>query len=165
MKFKLEFKSNDLFLKYFEGNLLELSNFLELLLLIYPDGNINNINIKKIIYNSTYFIFNNLIENLLVSNIDKSLNILKKMREVKIEPILLLYILKKELINIIKIKFIKNNKILKYKFTLYIKISKKLTYNDLNNAFLILSKIDNLIKTNNILFWNEIKNLLLLLCK
>ncbi|WMC20294.1 MAG: DNA polymerase III subunit delta [Enterobacteriaceae bacterium PSpyr] len=170
MKFKLNLKSNSLFLKYFEGNIFELSNFLDLLLLIYPNGNINIINIKKNIYNSTYFSFNNLFEILINSDINKSLNILNNIQYKKFEPILFLYILQKELINIIEIKFnlnIKKNKYFNnYKYLLYKKIIKKLTYNDLNNAFIILIKIEKLIKiNNNILFWNEIKNLFILLCK
>ncbi|WMC19704.1 MAG: DNA polymerase III subunit delta [Enterobacteriaceae bacterium PC38] len=171
MKFKLNLKFNVLFLKYFEGNIFELSNFLDLLLLIYPNGNINMIDIKKIIYNSTYFTFNNLIKILINNNINKSLNILNNIKYKSFEPMLFLYILQKELINIIKIKFNlnkkKNNKQFNnYNFLLYIQIIKKLTYNDLNNAFIILIKIEKLIKTNNnLLFWNEVKNLFILLCK
>ncbi|WGS66266.1 DNA polymerase III subunit delta [Enterobacteriaceae bacterium ET-AT1-13] len=175
-KFKLELNSLNLLFNCFDGNFLELYQFLELLLLIYPDGNINIINIKKIIYNTSLFTFSNFIKNFLIGNINNSLNILKKIRKEKIEPVLLLHIFKNELIILMKIKFNKNNKnlckdlntknIFNYKILLYNKVINRLSYNDFNNFFLVLVKIENLIKTNNnILFWNEIKNLLILICK
>ncbi|WMC19109.1 MAG: DNA polymerase III subunit delta [Enterobacteriaceae bacterium PSpicST1] len=178
MKFNFDLNFINLIFNYFYKNFIELSQFLDLLLLIYPNNNINITNIKKIIYNTYYFTFSNFIENLLIGNINNSLNILKKIRKKKIKPILLLSILQNELIIIIKIKFYNNNKILyknlnikqkiNFKFILYNKIVKRLSYYDFNNIFLILVKIDNLIKINNkinILIWNEIKNLLILICK
>ncbi|WMC18903.1 MAG: DNA polymerase III subunit delta [Enterobacteriaceae bacterium PSpicST2] len=178
MKFNFDLNFINLIFNYFYKNFIELSQFLDLLLLIYPNNNFNITNIKKIIYNTYYFTFSNFIENLLIGNINNSLNILKKIRKKKIKPILLLSILQNELIIIIKIKFYNNNKILyknlnikqkiNFKFILYNKIVKRLSYYDFNNIFLILVKIDNLIKINNkinILIWNEIKNLLILICK
>ncbi|BFI91192.1 hypothetical protein SSAmo_1830 [Enterobacterales bacterium endosymbiont of Anomoneura mori] len=176
MNIKLDLKSNNILLENFIGNLLELSQFLKLLFLIYPCGNININNIKKIIYNVSCYNNLNLIKNLLIGNINNSLNIYKNTFKKNNKPILLIYILKNELIFLMKIKFIKNIKknikiFNKYKIhynniILYYKAINRISLNNLNNAFLLLSKIENLLKNDNSkLFWNEIEKLLILICK
>ncbi|XZR52835.1 MAG: hypothetical protein ACM3Q6_00285 [Enterobacteriaceae bacterium] len=177
MKFKFNLNSINLIFNSFNGNFIELLQFLELLLLLYPNGYISINNVKKIIYNAYCFTLSKFIESFLIGNINNSLNILKKIRIEKIEPVLLIYAIQNELMVIIKMKFYKNNKILYKnlnikkiflrKIILYNNVINRLTYYDIDKIFLTLSKMENLIKTNNnnILFWNEIKILLFLICK
>lgn len=175
MKLQLDNGVNQLLCYYYEGNLLELAQILKILLLIYPDGIITLLRIKKIINDSSYFMPYHWLESILVGNGKRSIFILKKLQKENIEIIILLRILQYDLLLLLTFKrcmtsvslyiLFNKYKIWKSRQNLIIIALQRLSYKRLYKAIQKLTKIEiNLKKNYNQLVWLELEKLSIFLC-
>ncbi|CAL1328991.1 DNA polymerase III subunit delta [Candidatus Providencia siddallii] len=176
MKLSLDDKSNQLLCYCYEGNLLELMQTLELLSLLFTDGKITYSRIKTIVKDSAYFTPYHWINTVLKGDLYRSWHILKKLKQENINPLILLRNIQRELILLTTLKYQTLNKNFKISLNkdkiyqnnrwLLNKTLQQLTFNQLQNIFLLLTKIELNIKQNIYSsIWFELQSLSMLISK
>ncbi|WP_159714229.1 DNA polymerase III subunit delta [Blochmannia endosymbiont of Camponotus nipponensis] len=105
MKLVIENLAIQLLCYYYEGNLVLLNQILQNLSLIYPDGNLSFIRVKKIVTDSACFNINHWIEAILIGNKQRADRISKKLEHIGVDLETLLYKIKFEVLIITNIKY------------------------------------------------------------
>ncbi|CRK85980.1 DNA polymerase III subunit delta [Candidatus Providencia siddallii] len=176
MKLSLEKEACQLLCYCYEGNLLELKQVLELLTIIYPYGKLTYSCIKTIINDSSYFTSYNLINAILKGNSYRAYHILKKLEQENVDPLILLRNIQKELILLLTFKrqlsytslkslFDEQKIWQRHRFLLKI-ASQRISLDQLQYIFMLLTKIELNIKKNITNFiWLELQSLSVLICK
>ncbi|MFT8229597.1 MAG: DNA polymerase III subunit delta [Enterobacterales bacterium] len=176
-KIKLKIKHDicNLLCYLYEGNLLELSQILNQLLLECNNNYITYDNIKKLAFDVANFNSFHWIYSVLEGKSERSIHILQKLKQTKLNPIQLLYNIQNELILIILIKqqsintnidiLFKKYKIYTYKKYLITLIINRLTFIQLNyiTSFIIKISIE-IQEKNSENIWIYLNKLTLLMC-
>lgn len=89
---------------YYEGNLLALSQILQLLQLLYPQTTITLPRLEDVIYDAAQFTPYHWLDTLLKGQKKRAWHILQQLKREGIEPIILLRILQKELILLLSLQ-------------------------------------------------------------
>lgn len=105
MKLTIENLACQLLCYYYEGNNVLLQQILQYLSLVYPDGNLNFLRVKKVINDSAFFNYNHWIESILIGKKQRANRILKQLEYININWKTLLYKIQCEILIIIKIKY------------------------------------------------------------
>ncbi|CAL4043450.1 DNA polymerase III subunit delta [Buchnera aphidicola (Tetraneura ulmi)] len=107
-KLKIEKETSKLLIKLYEGNIFFLSNTIKILHLIYPNTIINNKIISSLINDEGIFNAYQWSLSVLLNNNKKSIRILNKFEKNNYQPIILLRIFQKCLLNMIENRNPKN---------------------------------------------------------
>lgn len=139
---------------YYEGNHVLLQQILQFLSLVYPDGNLSFVRVKKITNDSAFFDSNHWIESILTGKKKRAYRILKQLEYRHCNWKQLLYKIQCETLIISQIKFnlIKGQSLplllnkyyiyTKYHRLILSKIIKKIDYNQLNTIISLLVDIE-----------------------
>lgn len=104
---------------YYEGNLLALSQILEQIKLLYPNGDISFNQIEHIINDVAIFSPYHWIDAILTGKVKRTIHILQQLKANDMEPLILLRTLQKELILLINLKKQQQINALKHAFDDY----------------------------------------------
>ncbi|URJ28971.1 DNA polymerase III subunit delta [Blochmannia endosymbiont of Camponotus sp. C-046] len=160
MKLVIEDLACQLLCYYYESNLTLLNQTLHNLFLIYPDGNLNFIRVKKIATDSALFNMHHWIESILIGKKQRSDRILKQLEHVGVDLELLLFKIKSEILMLTNIKYsmlqgeslfnlLKKYKIYKkYHGTLLSRAVNRLSLYQLHQAIELLVQIELTYKKN-----------------
>ncbi|WP_225639622.1 DNA polymerase III subunit delta [Candidatus Profftia sp. (ex Adelges kitamiensis)] len=175
MNLQLDNAANKIICSYYEGNLIALSQILELLLLLYPDSNVTVSRVKEVVNNVTHFYPYHWIEAILSANIKRAWRILQQLSQEGVEPLILLRIMQREVLLLIKLKVKMTNtsllqlcdtyKVWQSRRTLIIQALQRLDLQHLYQAIYLLSQIEIIIKQEyNWSIWRKLESLTMLLC-
>lgn len=103
-KLTLEKEGIDLLCYYYEGNLLALSQIIEQLKLLHPNGKISYRQLESNINDSAVFTPFHWIDAMLMNKSKRSIHILQQLKANDIEPLILLRTVQRELILLINLK-------------------------------------------------------------
>lgn len=150
----LERLSCQLLCYYYEDNLILLKQILQLLSLIYSDGNLSFERVKKIVTDSVYFDANHWIEAILIGNSQRANRILQQLEHIDINLEILLQKIQNEIFILIDIKhnvrsnvslytLCKKHKIYKkYHYLLLSQAVRRLNINQLYRSLTLLVQIE-----------------------
>lgn len=172
----LDKKTKKILCYYYERNTTYLNQILENINMAYKNENITIDKVKKIINYSSNFKYYHWIESIFFGNTEKSIIILKKLKQENHELILILYSIQKELFIILKIKkeidkeniekIFNKYKIWKIKKEGIKKIIKRISINKIIIAIILISKIElKLKKGHKNTVWNKLEILSIFLCE
>ncbi|BAP58498.1 DNA polymerase III subunit delta [Candidatus Tachikawaea gelatinosa] len=146
-KLILDQKTLDLFKQYYENNIEDLYNTLEICTLLFPNKKVSYLKVKNTFKNSSFFMPFHWINAIFSQNVRKTIYILRVMQSNNIEILLLLRILQKHMLSIMKdVSFYKkfNNFIKKDFIKIFqqlIIIEKNIKTNDNKNTWITLERI------------------------
>ncbi|ADP66258.1 DNA polymerase III subunit delta [Buchnera aphidicola] len=173
-KINIEEKAFFLLCKYYEGNTLFIYKILDMLFIIWPDTCITEKKIKKIIIEFFDVSPSYWINSIFQGKTEKSFYILNIFFKKKYNPIILVRSLQKDLLQLIHMKREKKISIYvmleKYNIFVtrrkfFIKAFNKINNDSLLKAIQILVKIEvNIKKKYNNDVWNQLQELILILC-
>ncbi|WP_392553032.1 DNA polymerase III subunit delta [Orbus wheelerorum] len=115
----IEKQGIDLLCYYYEGNLLALAQILEQLKLLYPSGKINYDQLEHNINDSAVFTPYHWIDALIMGKTKRSMHILQQLKMNDVEPLILLRVMQRELIQLINLKKYASNHNLKAAYDTY----------------------------------------------
>ncbi|MCO6523752.1 MAG: DNA polymerase III subunit delta [Candidatus Schmidhempelia sp.] len=104
---------------YYEGNLLALSQILEQIKLLYPNGDISFNQIENVINDVAVFSPYHWLDAILIGKPKRTIHILQQLKTNDFEPLILLRVLQKELILLINLKQQEHSQSLKQAFNDY----------------------------------------------
>jgi len=119
LSLSIEKQGIDLLCYYYEGNLLALAQVLEQLKLLYPTGKINYDQLEHNINDSAVFTPYHWIDALIMGKTKRSMHILQQLKMNDIEPLILLRVIQRELIQLINLKKYANGHNLKMAYDAY----------------------------------------------
>ncbi|URJ30070.1 DNA polymerase III subunit delta [Blochmannia endosymbiont of Camponotus sp.] len=177
MKLVIENLACQLLCYYYEGSLIFLHQVLQNLSLIYPDGNLNFIRVKKVVTDSACFNVNHWIEAILIGKKQRADRILRQLKYMEVDLEALLRKIKSEVLMIINIKYgmaqrkslfslLKQYKVYKeYRHMLLSRAVKRLSLFKLYQSLELLVQIELRYKKDYIsLSWSNFEVLSALLC-
>lgn len=154
MQLSIEKSACQLLCYYYEDNLILLKQMLQLLSLIYPDGNLNFTRVKKIVTDSAHFNVNHWIEAILVKNKQRANRVLQQLEYTDTNLTILLQKIQHEIFVLINIKYSLTPKISlhtilkkykihdKYYFTLLLQSIEKFSVNQLYQSLALLVQME-----------------------
>lgn len=171
----LDNEGTTLLAHWFEGNLLALSQGLDLLKLIYPDGKLTAPRINEALAQNNHFTVFQWVDSLLEGRANRSQYILKQLAQEGTEPVILLRSLQKELFLLARLKQASLSKPIGQVFAAeriwqskqagYLQALKRLNTQVLTQCLQGLSQIEISAKTEyNSDSWIKLEQLTLLLC-
>ncbi|WP_457913411.1 DNA polymerase III subunit delta [Candidatus Gillettellia adelgis] len=175
MQLTLEDAANKLLSYCYEGNLLALSQVLEMLSLLYPDGILTVSRINQVVYDASYFTPLHWINAILEGKNDRAWHIFQQLKKRDVEPAILLRTLQRELLVLLTIQrymvlvplhtLFDQHKVWKNRQNLITQAIHRLSTDQLRQAVQRLRQSELILKTDHIqLVWLELETLSMLLC-
>ncbi len=175
MNLELDHAANNLLCYCYEGNLTALSQALERLSLLHPDGKLTLSRVKLAVHDASHFTLFNWIDAILAGNSERSYFILQQLQKEGIEPTFLLRTLQRELLLVLNLKrhmdsiplctILNQHNIWKDRRHLIIEAVQRLSISHLHQAVKQLVKMELGIKKEyDQYFWLSLTSLSILLC-
>ncbi|QIQ21593.1 DNA polymerase III subunit delta [Zophobihabitans entericus] len=169
---KLEPQSIELLSYYYEGNLLALSQILEQLILLFPEGKVSFEQIENNINDSAIFTPYHWIDAILAGKTKRTMHILQQLKLNEVEVLILLRTIQRELLLLINLKrssmpvrqAFDQYKVWQNRRPLFTQILNRLALHDLYQALNKLTQIEISLKQDySTEIWRELESLSLLL--
>lgn len=175
MKLELDDAANQLLCYCYEGNLLALSQALERLILLHPDGKLTLPRVEQAVNNAAHFTPFHWLDALLAGKSKRAWHILQQLRQEDVEPVILLRILQRELLQLLNLQrgtasvplrtLFDQHKVWQNRRNLITQALQRLTSGQLQQAVQLLTRIELTLKHDyGHSVWPELETLSMLLC-
>ncbi|KFX06692.1 DNA polymerase III subunit delta [Pectobacterium betavasculorum] len=175
MKLTLDEQATQLICYCYEGNLLALSQALERLALLYPDGKLTLPRVENAVNDAAHFTPFHWLDALLAGKSKRAWHILQQLKQEDCEPVILLRTLQRELLQLLTLKRRMSNTPLRTLFDqqkvwqnrrdLLTQALQRLSLQQLQQAISLLTQVEITLKQDyGQSVWSELESLALLLC-
>lgn len=175
MNLNLDEAANQLLCYCYEGNLLALSQALERLSLIWPDGTLTLPRVEQAVNDAAHFTPFHWVDAILVGKSKRALHILQQLRLEASEPVILLRTIQRELLQLVNLKrqsaqtplrtLFDQQRVWQNRRALVTEALNRLSAEQLFQAVRLLSQIEMTLKKDyGQSVWAELEGLSLLLC-
>lgn len=175
MKLALDEQATQLICYCYEGNLLALSQALERLALLYPDGKLTLPRVESAVNDAAHFTPFHWLDALLAGKGKRAWHILQQLKQEDCEPVILLRTLQRELLQLLTLKRRMSNTPLRTLFDqqkvwqnrrdLLTQALQRLSLQQLHQAVRLLAQVEITLKQDyGQPVWSELESLAMLLC-
>jgi len=175
MNLTLDDAASQLLCYCYEGNLLALSQALERLSLIWPDGKLTLPRVEQAVNDAAHFTPFQWIDALLAGKSKRALHILRQLRLEASEPVILLRTLQRELLQLVQLKrqmasvalrtLFDNQRVWQNRRPILTEALNRLTLPQLYQGVSLLTRIELTLKQDyGQSVWNELEEISLLIC-
>lgn len=175
MQLTLDDAASQLLCYCYEGNLLALSQALERLSLLWPDGKLTLPRVEQAVNDAAHFTPYHWVDALLAGKSKRALHILRQMRQEESEPVILLRTLQRDLLLLVTLKhqmahtplrtLFDQHRVWQNRRTLFSDALQRLTPTALTQSVHLLTRIELTLKQDyGQSVWSELETLALLLC-
>ncbi|PWC15179.1 DNA polymerase III subunit delta [Brenneria roseae subsp. americana] len=175
LKLELDEPASQLICYCYEGNLLALSQALERLALLYPDGKLTLPRVEEAVSDAAHFTPFHWLDALLAGKGKRALHILHQLRQEDCEPVILLRTLQRELLLLLTLKrqmakaplrsLFDQHKVWQNRRDLLTQALQRLTLQQLQQAIRLLAQLEITLKQNyGQSVWTELETLAMILC-
>ncbi|RYC47712.1 DNA polymerase III subunit delta [Pectobacterium zantedeschiae] len=175
MKLTLDDQATQLICYCYEGNLLALSQALERLALLYPDGKLTLPRVENAVNDAAHFTPFHWLDALLAGKSKRAWHILQQLKQEDCEPVILLRTLQRELLQLLTLKRRMSNTSLRTLFDqqkvwqnrrdLLTQALQRLSLQQLQQAVRLLTQVEITLKQDyGQSVWSELESLAMLLC-
>ncbi|KGA35574.1 DNA polymerase III subunit delta [Pectobacterium brasiliense] len=175
MKLTLDDQATQLICYCYEGNLLALSQALERLALLYPDGKLTLPRVESAVNDAAHFTPFHWLDALLAGKGKRAWHILQQLKQEDCEPIILLRTLQRELLQLLALKrrmsdtplrtLFDQQKVWQNRRDLLTQALQRLSLQQLQQAVCLLTQVEITLKQDyGQSVWSELESLAMLLC-
>ncbi|MCG5050159.1 DNA polymerase III subunit delta [Pectobacterium brasiliense] len=175
MKLTLDDQATQLICYCYEGNLLALSQALERLALLYPDGKLTLPRVESAVNDAAHFTPFHWLDALLAGKGKRAWHILQQLKQEDCEPIILLRTLQRELLQLLALKrrmsdtplrtLFDQQKVWQNRRDLLTQALQRLSLQQLQQAVRLLTQVEITLKQDyGQSVWSELESLAMLLC-
>ncbi|MFJ5481944.1 DNA polymerase III subunit delta [Pectobacterium actinidiae] len=175
MKLALDEQATQLICYCYEGNLLALSQALERLALLYPDGKLTLPRVESAVNDAAHFTPFHWLDSLLAGKSKRAWHILQQLKQEDCEPVILLRTLQRELLQLLALKrhmsdtplrtLFDQQKVWQNRRDLLTQALQRLSLQQLQQAIRLLTQVEITLKQDyGQSVWSELESLAMLLC-
>ncbi|MEQ9874685.1 DNA polymerase III subunit delta [Pectobacterium brasiliense] len=175
MKLTLDDQATQLICYCYEGNLLALSQALERLTLLYPDGKLTLPRVESAVNDAAHFTPFHWLDALLAGKGKRAWHILQQLKQEDCEPVILLRTLQRELLQLLALKrrmsdtplrtLFDQQKVWQNRRDLLTQALQRLSLQQLQQAVRLLTQVEITLKQDyGQSVWSELESLAMLLC-
>ncbi|BES84075.1 DNA polymerase III subunit delta [Pectobacterium araliae] len=175
MKLTLDEQATQLICYCYEGNLLALSQALERLALLYPDGKLTLPRVENAVNDAAHFTPFHWLDALLAGKAKRAWHILQQLKQEDCEPVILLRTLQRELLQLLALKrrmsdtplrtLFDQQKVWQNRRDLLTQALQRLSLQQLQQAVRLLTQVEITLKQDyGQSVWSELESLAMLLC-
>ncbi|MDC9819121.1 DNA polymerase III subunit delta [Pectobacterium polonicum] len=175
MKLTLDEQATQLICYCYEGNLLALSQALERLALLYPDGKLTLPRVENAVNDAAHFTPFHWLDALLAGKAKRAWHILQQLKQEDCEPVILLRTLQRELLQLLALKrhmsdtplrtLFDQQKVWQNRRDLLTQALQRLSLQQLQQAVRLLTQVEITLKQDyGQSVWPELESLAMLLC-
>ncbi|QSD33880.1 DNA polymerase III subunit delta [Pectobacterium brasiliense] len=175
MKLTLDDQATQLICYCYEGNLLALSQALERLALLYPDGKLTLPRVESAVNDAAHFTPFHWLDALLAGKGKRAWHILQQLKQEDCEPVILLRTLQRELLQLLALKrrmsdtplrtLFDQQKVWQNRRDLLTQALQRLSLQQLQQAVRLLTQVEITLKQDyGQSVWSELESLAMLLC-
>ncbi|WP_233983231.1 DNA polymerase III subunit delta [Pectobacterium versatile] len=175
MKLALDEQATQLICYCYEGNLLALSQALERLALLYPDGKLTLPRVESAVNDAAHFTPFHWLDALLAGKGKRAWHILQQLKQEDCEPVILLRTLQRELLQLLALKrrmsdtplrtLFDQQKVWQNRRDLLTQALQRLSLQQLQQAVRLLTQVEITLKQDyGQSVWSELESLAMLLC-
>ncbi|WP_426596000.1 DNA polymerase III subunit delta [Pectobacterium brasiliense] len=175
MKLTLDGQATQLICYCYEGNLLALSQALERLALLYPDGKLTLPRVESAVNDAAHFTPFHWLDALLAGKGKRAWHILQQLKQEDCEPVILLRTLQRELLQLLALKrrmsdtplrtLFDQQKVWQNRRDLLTQALQRLSLQQLQQAVRLLTQVEITLKQDyGQSVWSELESLAMLLC-
>ncbi|XYQ56247.1 DNA polymerase III subunit delta [Pectobacterium carotovorum] len=175
MKLMLDEQATQLICYCYEGNLLALSQALERLALLYPDGKLTLPRVESAVNDAAHFTPFHWLDALLAGKSKRAWHILQQLKQEDCEPVILLRTLQRELLQLLALKrrmsdtplrtLFDQQKVWQNRRDLLTQALQRLSLQQLQQAVRLLTQVEITLKQDyGQSVWSELESLAMLLC-
>ncbi|WGL29178.1 DNA polymerase III subunit delta [Pectobacterium brasiliense] len=175
MKLTLDDQATQLICYCYEGNLLALSQALERLALLYPDGKLTLPRVESAVNDAAHFTPFHWLDALLAGKGKRAWHILQQLKQEDCEPVILLRTLQRELLQLLALKrrmsdtplrtLFDQQKVWQNRRDLLTQALQRLSLQQLQQALRLLTQVEITLKQDyGQSVWSELESLAMLLC-
>ncbi|ASN86479.1 DNA polymerase III subunit delta [Pectobacterium versatile] len=175
MKLTLDEQATQLICYCYEGNLLALSQALERLALLYPDGKLTLPRVESAVNDAAHFTPFHWLDALLAGKGKRAWHILQQLKQEDCEPVILLRTLQRELLQLLALKrrmsdtplrtLFDQQKVWQNRRDLLTQTLQRLSLQQLQQAVRLLTQVEITLKQDyGQSVWSELESLAMLLC-
>ncbi|QRN35385.1 DNA polymerase III subunit delta [Pectobacterium brasiliense] len=175
MKLTLDDQATQLICYCYEGNLLALSQALERLALLYPDGKLTLPRVESAVNDAAHFTPFHWLDALLAGKGKRAWHILQQLKQEDCEPVILLRTLQRELLQLLALKrrmsgtplrtLFDQQKVWQNRRDLLTQALQRLSIQQLQQAVRLLTQVEITLKQDyGQSVWSELESLAMLLC-
>ncbi|MGI8487794.1 DNA polymerase III subunit delta [Pectobacterium sp. S5] len=175
MKLTLDEQATQLICYCYEGNLLALSQALERLALLYPDGKLTLPRVESAVNDAAHFTPFHWLDALLAGKGKRAWHILQQLKQEDCEPVILLRTLQRELLQLLTLKrrmsdtplrtLFDQQKVWQNRRDLLTQALQRLSLQQLQQAVRLLTQVEITLKQDyGQSVWSELESLAMLLC-
>ncbi|AOR57866.1 DNA polymerase III subunit delta [Pectobacterium parmentieri] len=175
MKLTLDEQATQLICYCYEGNLLALSQALERLALLYPDGKLTLPRVENAVNDAAHFTPFHWLDALLAGKAKRAWHILQQLKQEDCEPVILLRTLQRELLQLLALKrrmsdtplrtLFDQQKVWQNRRDLLSQALQRLSLQQLQQAVRLLTQVEITLKQDyGQSVWSELESLAMLLC-
>lgn len=175
MKLTLDEQATQLICYCYEGNLLALSQALERLALLYPDGKLTLPRVENAVNDAAHFTPFHWLDALLAGKGKRAWHILQQLKQEDCEPVILLRTLQRELLQLLALKrrmsdtplrtLFDQQKVWQNRRDLLTQALQRLSLQQLQQAVRLLTQVEITLKQDyGQSVWSELESLAMLLC-
>ncbi|MBI0548662.1 DNA polymerase III subunit delta [Pectobacterium parmentieri] len=175
MKLTLDEQATQLICYCYEGNLLALSQALERLALLYPDGKLTLPRVENAVNDAAHFTPFHWLDALLAGKAKRAWHILQQLKQEDCEPVILLRTLQRELLQLMALKrrmsdtplrtLFDQQKVWQNRRDLLSQALQRLSLQQLQQAVRLLTQVEITLKQDyGQSVWSELESLAMLLC-
>ncbi|GKW02775.1 DNA polymerase III subunit delta [Pectobacterium odoriferum] len=175
MKLMLDEQATQLICYCYEGNLLALSQALERLALLYPDGKLTLPRVESAVNDAAHFTPFHWLDALLAGKSKRAWHILQQLKQEDCEPVILLRTLQRELLQLLALKrrmsdtslrtLFDQQKVWQNRRELLTQALQRLSLQQLQQAVRLLTQVEITLKQDyGQSVWSELESLAMLLC-
>ncbi|ACX88888.1 DNA polymerase III, delta subunit [Pectobacterium parmentieri WPP163] len=175
MKLTLDEQATQLICYCYEGNLLALSQALERLALLYPDGKLTLPRVENAVNDAAHFTPFHWLDALLAGKTKRAWHILQQLKQEDCEPVILLRTLQRELLQLLALKrrmsdtplrtLFDQQKVWQNRRDLLSQALQRLSLQQLQQAVRLLTQVEITLKQDyGQSVWSELESLAMLLC-
>ncbi|WP_420065330.1 DNA polymerase III subunit delta [Pectobacterium colocasium] len=175
MKLTLDEQATQLICYCYEGNLLALSQALERLALLYPDGKLTLPRVESAVNDAAHFTPFHWLDALLAGKGKRAWHILQQLKQEDCEPVILLRTLQRELLQLLTLKrrmsdtplrtLFDQQKVWQNRRDLLTQVLQRLSLQQLQQAVRLLAQVEITLKQDyGQPVWSELESLAMLLC-
>ncbi|MFJ5376713.1 DNA polymerase III subunit delta [Pectobacterium sp. CHL-2024] len=175
MKLTLDDQATQLICYCYEGNLLALSQALERLALLYPDGKLTLPRVESAVNDAAHFTPFHWLDALLAGKSKRAWHILQQLKQEDCEPVILLRTLQRELLQLLALKrrmsdtplrtLFDQQKVWQNRRDLLTQALQRLSLQQLQQAVRLLTQVEITLKQDyGQSVWSELESLAMLLC-
>ncbi|MBN3122452.1 DNA polymerase III subunit delta [Pectobacterium brasiliense] len=175
MKLTLDDQATQLICYCYEGNLLALSQALERLALLYPDGKLTLPRVESAVNDAAHFTPFHWLDALLAGKGKRTWHILQQLKQEDCEPVILLRTLQRELLQLLALKrrmsdtplrtLFDQQKVWQNRRDLLTQALQRLSLQQLQQAVRLLTQVEITLKQDyGQSVWSELESLAMLLC-